>query len=312
MATINPHDKRVPYDRRRNLDVTSQIEPPTNINPFLKPQVKSPHTKKPLLPTPPMITLHDKRVHPDKRYDHDLTSPITTGFNPPAKESTSKIKSPLPNSSSMINPRADKSPEKDNRPPDLVRQIVALYSKPRPPVQGFTSKTPLLPTPEPEMISHRAADKLHNQDKYYSDQPPVLKAGYSGHVKVSSSKFKTPLLPTPLTTSPDHHPDKSPWEDKRRTNLDSNHVGTTPQLTPYLGQSRCVGFFRCHKCLHKWTSGHSWANQGQQCKRCNLLVYPYKQVKLSKEQVRQASKTPHDEKRCGKCQQLRHSCQEIA
>ena len=48
--------------------------------------------------------------------------------------------------------------------------------------------------------------------------------------------------------------------------------------TPYQGKKRSFGDFRCHQCDHTWSSGNSWANMGQKCKFCGIMVYPYHQV----------------------------------
>ena len=49
-------------------------------------------------------------------------------------------------------------------------------------------------------------------------------------------------------------------------------------LTPYQGQKRCFGEFKCPKCKRKWMSGNSWSNIGQECVKCRINVYPFKQV----------------------------------
>jgi len=49
-------------------------------------------------------------------------------------------------------------------------------------------------------------------------------------------------------------------------------------LTPYQGTKRCFGEFKCPKCKRKWKSGNSWANVGQDCIKCKIMVYPEKQV----------------------------------
>lgn len=50
-------------------------------------------------------------------------------------------------------------------------------------------------------------------------------------------------------------------------------------LTPYQGTKRCFGEFKCPKCKRKWKSGNSWANVGQDCIKCKIMVYPEKQVR---------------------------------
>ena len=54
------------------------------------------------------------------------------------------------------------------------------------------------------------------------------------------------------------------------------------QKTPYQGKRRVWGEFRCPKCNHYWASGNSWANCGQKCKHCDIMVYPYHQRPLDK------------------------------
>jgi len=51
-------------------------------------------------------------------------------------------------------------------------------------------------------------------------------------------------------------------------------------LTPYQGKKRCFGEFKCPKCKRKWKSGNSWANIGQDCVKCKINVYPFKQVNI--------------------------------
>ena len=53
-------------------------------------------------------------------------------------------------------------------------------------------------------------------------------------------------------------------------------------LTPYQGQKRCFGEFKCPKCKRKWMSGNSWSNIGQECVKCRINVYPFKQVHSAK------------------------------
>ncbi|KAF7496587.1 Zinc finger CCHC domain-containing protein 24 [Sarcoptes scabiei] len=53
-------------------------------------------------------------------------------------------------------------------------------------------------------------------------------------------------------------------------------------LTPYQGKKRCFGEFLCPSCQRRWMSGDSWANSGQICVKCRIIVYPYKQRPLDK------------------------------
>jgi len=54
------------------------------------------------------------------------------------------------------------------------------------------------------------------------------------------------------------------------------------QKTPYQGKSRVWGDFHCPTCNHYWGSGNSWADMGQKCKNCDIMVYPYHQRPLDK------------------------------
>lgn len=54
------------------------------------------------------------------------------------------------------------------------------------------------------------------------------------------------------------------------------------KLTPYQGKRRCFGEFLCPTCTRKWSSGNSWANSGQMCMQCQILVYPHTQVSQDK------------------------------
>lgn len=51
-------------------------------------------------------------------------------------------------------------------------------------------------------------------------------------------------------------------------------------LTPYQGKKRVFGYFKCPTCRRRWMSGNSWADSGQECEQCEIMVYPYKQKPL--------------------------------
>lgn len=81
-------------------------------------------------------------------------------------------------------------------------------------------------------------------------------------------------------------------------------------LTPYQGKKRCFGEYKCSKCKRKWMSGNSWANMGQECKKCNINVYPHKQRPLEKPDgldVSDQSKV-HPQNLCEKCKMLGYYC----
>ncbi|KAG2430845.1 hypothetical protein HXX76_009819 [Chlamydomonas incerta] len=82
-------------------------------------------------------------------------------------------------------------------------------------------------------------------------------------------------------------------------------------LTPYQGHERMFGKFRCTSCGRRWQSGNSWANKGQMCKRCDILVYPYSQEPLEKleddDRIIDPNK-PHPQELCQMCQELGYPC----
>lgn len=53
--------------------------------------------------------------------------------------------------------------------------------------------------------------------------------------------------------------------------------------TPYQGKKRCFGEYKCSKCKRKWMSGNSWANMAQECIKCQIKIYPHKQVRSIKQ-----------------------------
>lgn len=50
--------------------------------------------------------------------------------------------------------------------------------------------------------------------------------------------------------------------------------------TPYQGQGRVFGTFLCVQCSNSWRSAGSWANMGQNCRKCHEHIYPHIQVSL--------------------------------
>ncbi|CAG2101329.1 unnamed protein product [Medioppia subpectinata] len=83
-------------------------------------------------------------------------------------------------------------------------------------------------------------------------------------------------------------------------------------LTPYQGRKRCFGEYKCSKCKRKWMSGNSWANCGQQCIKCHIMVYPHKQRPLDKPDgldVSDQSKE-HPQHLCEKCISLGYYCRQ--
>ncbi|KAL9703886.1 hypothetical protein quinque_007404 [Culex quinquefasciatus] len=84
----------------------------------------------------------------------------------------------------------------------------------------------------------------------------------------------------------------------------------TGNKTPYQGAARCFGEYRCPKCNRTWMSGNSWANTGQQCTRCDIVVYPHKQRALEKPDGLDKSDPTkkHPQELCQKCQSLGYFC----
>ncbi|XP_026318434.1 zinc finger CCHC domain-containing protein 24-like [Hyposmocoma kahamanoa] len=81
-------------------------------------------------------------------------------------------------------------------------------------------------------------------------------------------------------------------------------------LTPYQGKKRCFGEYKCPKCKRKWMSGNSWANNGQECIKCRINVFPHKQRPLEKPDgldVSDQSKI-HPQHLCQKCRSLGYYC----
>ncbi|XP_076459873.1 zinc finger CCHC domain-containing protein 24-like [Babylonia areolata] len=84
-------------------------------------------------------------------------------------------------------------------------------------------------------------------------------------------------------------------------------------LTPYQGKKRCFGEYKCPKCKRKWMSGNSWANMGQECIKCHIMVYPHKQRPLEKPDgldVSDQSKV-HPQHLCEKCKMLGYYCRRM-
>ncbi|KAI1285257.1 Zinc finger CCHC domain-containing protein 24 [Halotydeus destructor] len=90
--------------------------------------------------------------------------------------------------------------------------------------------------------------------------------------------------------------------------------GKTVGKTPYQGELRCFGHFKCPTCLKTWKSGNSWANAGQECKSCNILVYPHRQKKLEKhggDDDDEGLRPQHPRHLCDKCQDIGRYCGKV-
>ncbi len=81
-------------------------------------------------------------------------------------------------------------------------------------------------------------------------------------------------------------------------------------LTPYQGVDRRFGKFECPQCHRRWTSANSWADMGQECKKCGMNVYPVEQTELLKptDTTVDDLKKPHPMHLCEKCKSLKRPC----
>ncbi|KAH7641622.1 zinc binding domain-containing protein [Dermatophagoides farinae] len=122
----------------------------------------------------------------------------------------------------------------------------------------------------------------------------------------SPQTFGLTTQPTTTTTMPTAATSQPPIIDL------SSLTGKIDGLTPYQGKKRCFGEFKCPSCHRKWMSGNSWANSGQMCVRCRIMVYPHKQRPLDKPDgldVSDQSKE-HPQHLCQKCTQLGYYCRQ--
>ena len=80
--------------------------------------------------------------------------------------------------------------------------------------------------------------------------------------------------------------------------------------TPYQGGRRCFGEYRCPECNRGWMSANSWANTGQQCQNCSIVVYPHTQRPLHKPDGLDKGDVSkqHPQHLCEKCKRLGHFC----
>uniref|UniRef100_T1IUJ0 Zinc finger domain-containing protein n=1 Tax=Strigamia maritima TaxID=126957 RepID=T1IUJ0_STRMM len=62
---------------------------------------------------------------------------------------------------------------------------------------------------------------------------------------------------------------------------------------PYQGIKRCCGQFECPECDKTWTSGNSWANMGQKCYVCLIMVYPCFQWPVRNQGSHKTWREPH-------------------
>ncbi|KAG4076203.1 hypothetical protein HA402_014752 [Bradysia odoriphaga] len=152
-----------------------------------------------------------------------------------------------------------------------------------------------------QQLSLEASDNGKKKTTMKQNQIEPSKPGRST-VK-SSAKARAPTVSKSVT--------KSTGSDRKRRNRQKTSASrcSSPdvKLTPYQGSKRTFGEFKCVKCKHQWESGYSWANMGQQCKRCKIYVYPYRQTKLQEDGINRGQKE-HEEKLCQQCQSIGFNC----
>jgi hypothetical protein len=66
------------------------------------------------------------------------------------------------------------------------------------------------------------------------------------------------------------------------TTMASNDTAALTAHTPYQGKKRCFGEFACPSCQKVWRSAYSKANTPQRCCKCEIDVFPSKQVNKTK------------------------------
>ncbi|XP_044738749.1 uncharacterized protein LOC123300270 [Chrysoperla carnea] len=95
--------------------------------------------------------------------------------------------------------------------------------------------------------------------------------------------------------------------------IDEWNDGAEKKKTPYQGKKRTFGEYKCPKCKRRWMSGNSWANMGQECKECLIIVYPYRQVPLetADETIAINSNKEHPQDLCEKCKVLKFYCRKL-
>ena len=81
-------------------------------------------------------------------------------------------------------------------------------------------------------------------------------------------------------------------------------------ITPFQENYRIFGHFKC-PCDKKWTSATSWANKYQKCKKCESMIYPFKQLQIERQKNKHFHIKSHDSLRCEKCIQLGKICSPV-
>ncbi|XP_019851205.1 PREDICTED: uncharacterized protein LOC109581500 [Amphimedon queenslandica] len=71
---------------------------------------------------------------------------------------------------------------------------------------------------------------------------------------------------------------------------------------------RMFGEFFCKECQRGWKSGNAWEGKGQECNKCNRLVYPSTLCPLRPPKFTPEHREPHDQSRCEMCKELGTNC----
>ncbi|XP_012944177.1 probable cyclin-dependent serine/threonine-protein kinase DDB_G0292550 [Aplysia californica] len=199
-----------------------------------------------------------------------------------------------------------------------------------PSISGRNVQSPLSPA---QAINNFPAACLQSQNVFSEpwDSP------HQGYNSLNSTPFPPQSVSSPspyssiqdlaenfsdLTLSPDRRTSKRPPSSYlcHLCFTKGHYIKDCPQarpkgegLTPYQGKKRCFGEYKCPKCKRKWMSGNSWANMGQECIKCHILVYPHKQRPLEKPDgldVSDQSKV-HPQHLCEKCKMLGYYCRRM-
>ena len=71
------------------------------------------------------------------------------------------------------------------------------------------------------------------------------------------------------------------------------------------------GEFNCENCGRDWKSSNAWEGKGQECNKCNNLVYPLTLCPLKPPEFPYEHRDPHDQNRCEMCKELGRNCRDI-
>ncbi|XP_019851206.1 PREDICTED: late secretory pathway protein AVL9-like [Amphimedon queenslandica] len=75
---------------------------------------------------------------------------------------------------------------------------------------------------------------------------------------------------------------------------------------------RMFGEFCCEKCGREWKSGNAWEGKGQECNKCNKMIYPFELSPLKPPEFPYEHRDPHDQNRCEMCKELGRNCRGLS